>query len=78
VVRSPGTNALPANSHAFVIEPVFRGYIASIAPKSTRRPGISRSVLAPARVGTELRPRVVQVPRGRIARVDLHLDTGIQ
>jgi hypothetical protein len=30
------------------------------------------------RVGTGLTPRVVQVPRGRIARVDFHLDTGIQ
>jgi hypothetical protein len=30
------------------------------------------------RVGTGLTPRVVRVPRGRIARVDFHLDTGIQ
>jgi SAM-dependent methyltransferase len=30
------------------------------------------------RVGTGLSPRVVRVPRGRIARVDFHLDTGLQ
>jgi hypothetical protein len=30
------------------------------------------------RVGTGLTPRVVRVPRGRIARVEFHLDTGIQ
>ena len=39
----------------------------------------SYGVKAPGRrVGTGLRPRIVQVPRGRIARVDFHLDTGIQ
>lgn len=30
------------------------------------------------RPGMGLTPRVVQVPRGRIARADFHLDTGIQ
>ena len=30
------------------------------------------------RIGTGLTPRVVRVPRGRIARVDFHLDTGRQ
>jgi hypothetical protein len=30
------------------------------------------------RVGTGLSPRAVRVPRGRIARVDFHLDTGRQ
>jgi hypothetical protein len=30
------------------------------------------------RVGTGLTPRVVRVPRGRVVRVDFHLDTGIQ
>jgi hypothetical protein len=39
----------------------------------------SYGVKAPGRrVGTGLTPRTVQVPRGRIARVDFHLDTGIQ
>ena len=30
------------------------------------------------RVGVGLTPRVVRVPRGRVAHVDFHLDTGIQ
>jgi hypothetical protein len=30
------------------------------------------------RPGSGLTPRTVRVPRGRIARVDFHLDTGIQ
>jgi hypothetical protein len=30
------------------------------------------------RVGGGLTPRIVRVPRGRVARVDFHLDTGIQ
>jgi hypothetical protein len=30
------------------------------------------------RVGVGLSPRVVRVPKGRVARVDFHLDTGIQ
>lgn len=42
------------------------------------RPG-SYAVKTPRRrVGTGLTPRIVQVPRGRIGRVDFHLDTGIQ
>ena len=36
-------------------------------------------VTAPRRrVGTGLTPRIARVPRGRIARLDFHLDTGIQ
>ena len=36
-------------------------------------------VKAPARpAGTGLAPRVVRVPRGRIARVDFHVDIGTQ
>jgi hypothetical protein len=39
----------------------------------------SYAVRAPRRpVGTGLTPRAVRVPRGRIAKVDFHLDTGIQ
>lgn len=30
------------------------------------------------RVGTGVTPSVVRVPRGRVARVDFHIDTGIQ
>jgi hypothetical protein len=37
------------------------------------------TVLAPQyRVGSGVTPKVVRVPRGRIARVDLQIDTGIQ
>ena len=37
------------------------------------------TVVAPRyRVGSGVTPRVVRVPRGRIARVDLEIDTGIQ
>jgi hypothetical protein len=43
------------------------------------RPGTYavRTALAP-RVGMELTPRQVRVPRGRVARVDFSLDTGIR
>jgi hypothetical protein len=42
------------------------------------RPG-SYAVTSPRRrVGTGLTPRVARVPRGRIARLDFHLDAGIQ
>jgi len=58
--------------------------VAEVKTTSTGRYSVrlragSYSVKAPGRrVGTGLTPRVVQVPRGRIARVDFHLDTGIQ
>jgi hypothetical protein len=46
---------------------------------SVRLRASSYSVTAPSRrIGTGLTPRVVRVPRGRIAKVDFHLDTGIQ
>jgi hypothetical protein len=39
----------------------------------------SYAVKAPRRpIGTGLTPWVVRVPRGRIAKVNFHLDTGIQ
>jgi hypothetical protein len=42
------------------------------------RPG-RYAVTTPSRgVGTGLTPRVVRVSAGRVARVDFHLDTGIQ
>jgi hypothetical protein len=44
----------------------------------TLRPGPYAVRVARRRVGAGLTPRVVRVPRGRIARVDFHLDTGIQ
>jgi hypothetical protein len=43
------------------------------------RPGIySVTTPPPRRVGTGLTPSRVRVPAGRLARVDFHLDTGIQ
>jgi hypothetical protein len=42
------------------------------------KPGSYAVRVAPRGVGTGLSPRAVQVPRGRIARVDFHLDTGRQ
>jgi hypothetical protein len=39
----------------------------------------SYAVKAPRRrIGAGLTPKVVWVPRGRVAKVDFHLDTGIQ
>jgi len=46
---------------------------------SVRLKAGSYAVRVPGRrIGTGLSPRVVRVPRGRIARVDFHLDTGLQ
>jgi hypothetical protein len=46
---------------------------------SVRLRASSYSVTAPwRRIGTGLTPRLVRVPRGRVAKVDFHLDTGIQ
>lgn len=58
--------------------------VAEVKTTSTGRYSVrlragSYGVKAPGRrIGTGLTPRVVQVPRGHIARVDFHLDTGIQ
>ena len=46
---------------------------------SVRLAAGSYAVTSPRRrIGSGLTPRVVRVPRGRIGRVDFHLDTGIQ
>lgn len=42
------------------------------------RPGRYAVTTTRSRVGAGLTPRVVRVSAGRIARVDFHLDTGIQ
>ncbi len=42
------------------------------------RPGRYAVKTAARRPGMGLTPQVVRVPKGRIARVDFHLDTGIQ
>lgn len=58
-----------------------------VARVRTNAAGAYRVVLRPGRyavttrqrgVGAGLTPRVVRVSAGRIARVDFHLDTGIQ
>jgi len=46
---------------------------------SVALPASSYVVQVPRRrIGARLSPHVVHVPRGRIARIDFHLDTGIQ
>lgn len=42
------------------------------------RPGRYAVTTPNRRVGTGLAPRFVRVPSGRVARVDFHLDTGLQ
>jgi hypothetical protein len=42
------------------------------------RPGRYGVTTRVRRPGTDLTPRVVRVPVARVARVDFHLDTGIQ
>ena len=42
------------------------------------RPGRYAVTTRTRRPGTDLTPRFVRVPTGRVARVDFHLDTGIQ
>ena len=36
------------------------------------------STVPPRRIGTGLTPRTVRVPKGRIARRNFHLDTGLE
>jgi len=50
---------------------------ASGAYRLRLRPG-RYAVTTPHHVGTGLTPRLVRVPVGRIARVNFHLDTGLQ
>ena len=42
------------------------------------RPGRYAVTTPNRRVGTGLTPRFVRAPTGRVARVDFHLDTGLQ
>jgi hypothetical protein len=45
----------------------------------TLRPGWYTVTIVPPRlIGSGLTPRAVRVPKGRIARRDFHLDTGLQ
>ena len=42
------------------------------------RPGLYAVKAAQTRLSKTLTPQTVRVPRGRVARVEFHLDTGIQ
>lgn len=42
------------------------------------RPGLYAVKAAQTRLAKTLTPQTVRVPRGRVARVEFHLDTGIQ
>jgi hypothetical protein len=42
------------------------------------RPGAYRVSTSQHRLGSSLEPRAAHVPRGRVARLDFHIDTGIQ
>jgi Carboxypeptidase regulatory-like domain len=44
----------------------------------TLRPGMYTVVAPRYRIGTGVWPRTVRVPKGRVVRVDLEIDTGIQ
>jgi hypothetical protein len=66
---------------------VFRRDGRAAARVETRADGTYRVMLAPGRYsvvapqyrrGTGVTPRKVLVPRGRIVRIDLEIDTGIQ
>jgi hypothetical protein len=66
---------------------VFRRNGRAVARVTTRSDGTYRVILRPGtytvvapryRIGSGVTPRTVRVPRGRVARVDLEIDTGIQ
>jgi hypothetical protein len=42
------------------------------------RPGSYAVTISPRRVGSGLSPRVARVPKGRLARLDFFVDTGIR
>jgi hypothetical protein len=77
----------PCSKPAANVVLVFRRDGRAVARITTRNDGTYRvrlrpgryTVLAPAyRVGSGVTPRIVRVPRGRMAHVDLEIDTGIQ
>ena len=66
---------------------VFRRNGRTVARMITRPDGTYRVALLPGkytvvalryRIGSGVTPRVVRVPRGRVAHVDFEIDTGIQ
>ncbi len=79
--------ALPCTKPAANTLLVFSRGGRALARVTTRADGAYRIGLPPGtyavaapryRIGSGVTPRTVRVPRGRIARVDLTIDTGIQ
>ncbi len=77
----------PCSKPAAGVVIVFRRDGRAAASVTTRADGTYRVLLRPGtytvvapryRVGSGVTPRTVRVPKGRVARVDLEIDTGIQ
>lgn len=77
----------PCSKPAAGVVLVFRRDGGSVTRVTTRLDGTYRVFLRPGRYavvapryrfGSGVTPRTVRVPRGRVARVDLEIDTGIQ
>jgi len=77
----------PCSKPAAGVVLVFRHTGRAAVSVKTRADGWYRVALAPGtytivapryRVGSGVTPRTVRVPKGRMARVDLEIDTGIQ
>lgn len=77
----------PCSKPAVNVVLVFRRDDRIVARVTTRADGTYRVLLRPGRytvvapqyrIGSGVTPRTVRVPRGRVAHVDLEIDTGIQ
>lgn len=77
----------PCSKPAAGVVLVFRGNSGSVTRTTTRTDGTYRVLLRPGRYtvaapryrfGSGITPRTVRVSRGRVAHVDLEIDTGIQ
>jgi hypothetical protein len=77
----------PCSRPAAGVVLVFRRNGRAVARVTTRANGTYRVLLRPGRYtvvapryrfGSGITPQTVRVPRGRVARVDLEIDTGIQ
>jgi hypothetical protein len=77
----------PCSKPAVNVVLVFRRDDRVVARVTTRADGTYRVLLRPGRytvvapqyrIGSGVTPRTVRVPRGRVAHVDLEIDTGIQ
>jgi hypothetical protein len=91
VVRGPITPVcmvgVPCDAPAAGVVLVFSRSGSVVARTTTNRNGAYRLALRPGRygvttvkrtIGSGLTPRSVLVPRGRVARIDFELDTGIR